>query len=226
MKRLVSLALALTFLLQPMAAMADGRELATKNFRELSVLAGSSVNPAADYIPVYDASAYAVKKVLATPTMVGLTATASEINNVADISARVVSATGATVALDGQTYDSKTILLNKADGQAVTLDPATGSGVRHRIVVGTTITSVGTTIKVTGNDVMYGTAFADDDDGEPSNGWATAVDSDTITLTGTTTGGYAGDIIELEDVAADKWVVSMTVKQTGTEATPFSATVP
>lgn len=54
--------------LLPSAAFADGRELATKNFRELSTLSQSSV-VSGDYIPVYDASARTVKKVDAGETM-------------------------------------------------------------------------------------------------------------------------------------------------------------
>lgn len=49
----------------PLEAFADGRELATKNFRELEVLAPANV-AAADYVPIYDASARAVKKLVAT----------------------------------------------------------------------------------------------------------------------------------------------------------------
>lgn len=54
--------LLLGLLLFPSVALAGGRELATKDFRELEALAGASVG-SSDYVPVYDASADKVKKV-------------------------------------------------------------------------------------------------------------------------------------------------------------------
>jgi hypothetical protein len=54
----------------PFEVMADGRELATKNFRELNVLAPASVS-ASDYIPIFDTSAREVKKILASSIPTG-----------------------------------------------------------------------------------------------------------------------------------------------------------
>ena len=61
--------------------------------------------------------------------------------------------------------------------------------------------------------------------GASVNGWETASDTDTITFDGTTTGGILGDFVELIDVAADKWMVRVQSSSTGSESTPFSATV-
>lgn len=108
-----------------------------------------------------------------------------------------------------------------------TLPAATGSGARFRFVVGAVNTS-NHLIKVTGNDVMYGNIIANSTGDTPdlAQPWPTAADSDTITLNGTTTGGQAvGDFVELIDIAADKWLVFGVVTASGTEATPFSATV-
>jgi hypothetical protein len=44
----------------------------------------------------------------------------------------------------------------------------------------------------------------------------------TITMDGSTRGGFAGDVVELEDVATNVWAVRMFGHATGTEATPFS----
>jgi hypothetical protein len=44
-------------------------------------------------------------------------------------------------------------------------------------------------------------------------------------MDGSTKGGIKGDIIELEDIAADTWSVRVMGSATGTEATPFSAAV-
>jgi hypothetical protein len=65
-----------------------------------------------------------------------------------------------------------------------------------------------------------------DDTATPVTGvWVTAADTDTITLNGGSQGGLIGDTIRLVDIATNQWVVHGTLKQSGTEATPFSATV-
>lgn len=156
---------------------------------------------------------------------VAVTATALELNRAADVSGRLVTVTAATLTATEAAHDGKTVVLSKVDGQAVTLPAASGSGMRLRFVVGLTITSVGTTIKVVGNDTMKGLALGLDGDGVPANAWATAADSDTITLDGSATGGVVGDVVELEDIATDIWAVQVRLQQSGTEATPFSATV-
>lgn len=137
-------------------------------------------------------------------------------------SASVTAATLAVTAASAGTV----IPLNKADGQAVTLPAASGSGAEYRLFIGTTITSVGTTIKVaSASDIMAGVAlFANDTDASASL-FETAADSDTITFNGSTTGGIKGTMVELIDVASGLWWVRITGAATGTEATPFSATV-
>lgn len=154
-----------------------------------------------------------------------LTATIAEINRATDISARIVNVTAATLAVTAAAHDSKVVTINKADGCAVTLPAATGSGIKLQFIIGTTITSNSTTIKVTGNDTMTGAAIICQDGGDTVVGFETAADSDTITFNGSTTGGIKGDCVELIDIAADLWWVRITGSATGTEATPFSATV-
>jgi hypothetical protein len=56
-------------------------------------------------------------------------------------------------------------------------------------------------------------------------GFATAAASDTITLNGTTLGGIVGDHIEIIDAITGTFAVRVFTAATGTEATPFSATV-
>lgn len=151
-----------------------------------------------------------------------LAATAAEINRVADVSTRLVTVTAATLAVDEATHEGKTVVLSKVNGQTVALPAATGSGARYRFVIGLAITSVGMVMSAAGNDTFKGLALGSDDDGVPANSWATASNSNTITLDGTTRGGTVGDVIEIEDIAADIWAVQVLLKQTGTEATPFS----
>ncbi len=154
-----------------------------------------------------------------------IAATAAEINRAADTSARIVNLTAATLAVTEALHDGKVITVNKADGTAITLPAATGSGTNLHFILGTTITSVGSTIKVTGNDTMTGQAILAQDAADTAVAFETAADSDTITLNGTTTGGLKGDSIELIDIATDLWWVRIRAAATGTEATPFSATV-
>lgn len=154
-----------------------------------------------------------------------LAASVEEINRVADVSARIVNCTAATLAISAALHEGKIVTLNKANGQAVTLPAATGSGAKYRFFIGTTITSVGTTVKVVGNDTMVGLAKLLPDSGTTGLIYATAADSDTITLDGSTTGGVKGMFIDLIDIAADTWAVLVEGIATGNEATPFSATV-
>lgn len=157
-----------------------------------------------------------------------LTATADELNRVADTSARIVTTT-ASLALTEADHDGKTIVVDKADGAAITLPNATGSGARFKVIIGTAITSNSTTIKTSrGADHMFGGCVGSDDDGEGATGYTWKLDAsdDTITLNGAATGGEAGDFFVLEDFATNKWHVFGYVKQSGgSEATPFSQTV-
>jgi hypothetical protein len=153
-----------------------------------------------------------------------IAATAAEINRAADVSARIVNVTAATLAVTELAHDGKVVTLNRAGGIAVTLPAATGSGMRLRLIVGTTFTTAGT-IKVTGDDVMAGLALLAQDGGDTVVAFAAAADSDTITLDGSTTGGIKGADVELIDIAADLWFVNYRSDASGTEASPFSATV-
>jgi len=155
-----------------------------------------------------------------------VTATAAEINRVADASGRIVDATAATLAVTEATHDGKVITLNRAAGIAVTLPAATGSGAKLHLIVGTTVTSNTSTVKVAdATDVMTGTATMAQDAADTAVMFETAATSDTITFDGSTTGGIKGDSVELIDIASNLWWVRVMGSATGTEATPFSATV-
>jgi len=118
----------------------------------------------------------------------------------------------------------KTFVLNAAAGQAITLPTSIGDGLIVRFLVGTTITSNTTTIKVGKHaDIMQGTAYLAES-GTLSAFLAGAAD-DTITLNGSTTGGIIGDRIDFFDMAKGKWQVTVWAQGSGTMATPFSSTV-
>lgn len=138
---------------------------------------------------------------------------------------RLVTITGAA-ALTADLHSEKPIVMSAAAGQALTLPASTGSGAHFELIVGTTITSNTSTIKVANaTDVMAGYAIQSQDAGATVQMFETAASSDTITMDGSTTGGIIGDRIELVDIKPGFWAVRMTAAGTGAEATPFSATV-
>jgi hypothetical protein len=122
----------------------------------------------------------------------------------------------------------RTILLDTAAGSTVTLPRATGSGAIYRFLVSALATSNSHIIKV-GNttDTMAGALVQMTDTTNGVLCWfAVAGTSDTITLNRSTTGSVTiGEHIEITDYAAGKFHVRGVLSGTGTEATPFSATV-
>lgn len=163
--------------------------------------------------------------------LVGLLATAAEINRAADLSTRIVviTATGAITEAD---HEGKTCLLREAGGNALvtlTLPAATGGGGRYRFVVDEVNTSNYVFKSVAGADVMRGTiigASITDSATEAARTWTAGATDDTLTLNGTTMGGVTrGDWVEFEDIAADGWAVRGVITQSGSEVTPFSDTV-
>lgn len=159
-------------------------------------------------------------------TMDGILATTAELNRAADVSTRLVAA-GSTLAVTEALHDGKTILLDTATGSVCTLPASSGSGARFRFVVSVIATSNSHVVKVAnGTDVMAGFALVAQDAADTAVMFETGATSDTITLNRTTTGStQKGETIEVEDIATGFWAVRVIVAATGTEATPFSATV-
>ena len=132
----------------------------------------------------------------------------------------------ATATLNRNTHSECMNTINAAAGLTLTLPAASGSGDVYRLYIGTTVTSNNVIIRVANaSDTMSGLAISAADGGDTANAWETASDTDTITLNGTTKGGVLGDVITLEDVAANKWSVQVVSSSTSTEASPFSAAV-
>ncbi|MEY9782569.1 hypothetical protein [Sinorhizobium fredii] len=137
-----------------------------------------------------------------------------------------ISATAATLSLTMATHGGATVVANRAAGITMTLPAASGTGVKFKVVVGTTVTSNSLKVQVANaTDIMTGTATFGQDAADTAVLFETASDSDTITMNGSTTGGIKGDIIELEDIASGLWSVTVLGSATGTEATCFSAAV-
>ena len=143
---------------------------------------------------------------------------------------------GGLVALTGSTTITRAthgypkVLSMTGTGAAYTqtLPAAAGLGTRYQFVVGAVNTSNHVIQVANSSDVMYGQIVTCSTGETPdlAQPWITASDSDTITLNGTTKGGLAiGDMIELIDIATNKWMVLGFTTSNGTEATPFSAAV-
>lgn len=137
----------------------------------------------------------------------------------------------ATITLNEWDHSGRTLVLNRAGGITVTLPAATGSGATYNFFILTTFTS-SLVIQVDSSSAyMNGVAHvANDTDAsaslfETANSGSAATESDTITMNGTTTGGYVGTVIQLQDVAANRWSVMSSGAASGVEATPFSAAV-
>lgn len=141
-----------------------------------------------------------------------------QIANVEQSRLRTITA---ATTLSAELHDGQTIYLNNTTGFATTLPVANGTGARFRIFVAATVSSGSHTIVTNGSDVMKGFAHLFGDDTSALGGFSTTT-ATTITMDGTTRGGFAGDIILLEDVATAIWSVQIFGHATGTEATPFS----
>jgi len=174
--------------------------------------------------------AYQVAELDVTTLIIGgvnITATAAEINKVADTSARLVAG-GATLTLTQALHDGKTVLWDTAAGTVLTLPAATGTGMKIRCVVSVTATSNSHIVKCAGTDDMLGTLMSvDTDTADATLAWAAQIADtmDTITFNRTTTGLAAlGDWVELQDVVSGVWAVTGAFQASGTVATPFSST--
>lgn len=159
-------------------------------------------------------------------SVAGLLATTAEINRAADVSTRLVAA-GATELMVEATHEGKIIALDTAAGSVVTLPTSTGGGAVYKFLVTVTATSNSHVIKV-GNatDEFRGFVIQDADEATAPNIWWAADNDDTITLNRTTTGLAAqGEYFEIIDATAGHFFVRGFSQASGSEATPFSATV-
>lgn len=155
-----------------------------------------------------------------------LAATVTELNRTADVSGRLVAA-GGTLTMTEASHEGKIICLDTAAGSVVTLPTSTGGGAIYRFLVTVTATSNSHIIKV-GNttDEMRGYVIQDSDTATAPNIWWAADNDDTITLNRTTTGLAAqGEYFEIVDATSGHFFVRGYSQASGTEATPFSATV-
>lgn len=107
-----------------------------------------------------------------------------------------------------------------AGAQQFNLPAATGKGGLYRIFIGITATG-NKVIKAAGTDTFQGQASMAG--GTPGT-FATASNTNTITLNGTTQGGILGTVIEVWDVAPGVWSTQVNSIGSGVQVTPFSNT--
>ena len=134
---------------------------------------------------------------------------------------------GSSITLKPRNGYGQIVALNTAAGSTVILPKATGSGRVFRCLVTVTATSNSHVMKV-GNatDEFRGFVVQDASEATAPNIWWAADDDDTITLNRSTTGLAAqGEYFEFVDSAAGVYSVRGYSQASGSEATPFSATV-
>ena len=134
--------------------------------------------------------------------------------------------TATSLAVSREQHNGRTVVINSAAAIAVTLPQAIGSGARFRFVLGVAATATAHTIKVANaTDVMSGVVYAATTTSDNAEAFVATATDDTISLNGTTKGGVVGDVIEIEDAVAGRFIVTGFTAPTGSEATPFSAAV-
>jgi hypothetical protein len=139
----------------------------------------------------------------------------------------VVNITASAAILNKTDHNGRFITLNRAAGQLITLPAAIGDGSLYRFIIGASITSNSTIIRVANTfDAFQGLQLSLSDNAAAVLGYAAVAGTDdTVTFDGTTRGGLAGDTVEIRDVAVNRFQVNVFNRATGTEATCFSATV-
>lgn len=163
-------------------------------------------------------------------TYSGFKATDARIDNLVVgtvTSTAVPVSAGSALTVTAAAHAGKIIALDAAAGSTVTLPAATGTGNVYTFVTKALATSNSHIIKVANaTDVLSGSLTVVDNADGTATTFGTVAASDTITLNRTTTGSVKiGERINIVDVAAGFFSVTGTVIATGSEATPFSATV-
>lgn len=200
-----------TFEIANVSMTASAAEL---NYNDISALGTGAASKAVvldageDY--VWPATGILTYGVLKDPAGSTLGATVAEINAVADVSSRVVSAAGPTLAVTAALHGGRIVAFDQTGGTAATLPAATGTGnVYHFVVKVKNTSSANTIVLADASDLFQGQVVNTDADATtPVSYTANAAgDVDTISLNGTTTGGQIGDWIEVVDIASNVYAV-------------------
>jgi len=189
-------------------------------------MASLTVNPDERYALKIDSAGTTLTSTNAELNIMdGVTATAAEINDAADISTKLVSIADGTntLTLDPTTHGNKICLVLDAT-LAVTLPEATGTGNVYTVMQGIAATSSTIVTADTANAGFHGFIMGSDTDSAVNYNWVATGAQDTITYSGTATGGKIYDWVRMTDVATDVWLLEGMIKQSGgSEATPLSS---
>ena len=173
----------------------------------------------------------AASSVLSTDTLPLLPASngPGKTATVAQLMGAVIApiAASGTLAMTQVAHAGKTIALDTAAGSVVTLPASTGGGAVYCFLVTVTATTNSHVIKVANaTDEMRGYVIQDSDTATAPNTWWAADNDDTITLNRSTSGLAAqGEYFEIVDAVLNHFFVRGYSQASGTEVTPFSATV-
>ena len=152
-----------------------------------------------------------------------ITATAAEINRIADDSARVVTVTDTYAAACATNGTGVINYISSSSANAtVTLPAATGTGCVYEFTWLAAPTGSGDVIQVTGDDSFNGVFWMANDSDATASAFETSSDTDKLTFTSSTKGvSQAGAWIRFQDAATDKFVITgSSLIGTGSEATP------
>jgi hypothetical protein len=149
-----------------------------------------------------------------------VTATAAEINAVADVSAKIVAQSAGNFSL-GATHVEKITVIADAD-VVITLPSSTGNYESYTIMIGATGCTSGL-ISVSDTDTFLGGVVSGsvDADAQALGYCACAAAHNEVNLTAATGGNLQGDWIKFTSVVENKWYVEGVFIATGTEASPF-----
>lgn len=160
-----------------------------------------------------------------TQTLTGKTLTAPVITNATIDAPTPVSITTTPITL-GATHKNRLTVVDKVDGTAFTLPPATGSGNVYPIRIGTALTSATHTVAAAGSDKFYGGVFINDTGASAAATAdffpAVAGSSVTLTLTQSVGAGAKGDWVEFEDFKSAGWLVRGMLHAEVDPTNPFS----
>ena len=138
-------------------------------------------------------------------------------------SASIVNTTAA-LTLTEEDHAGRIVTLNSTTGRAITLPEATATGNVYTVFVGTTVSSGSHTIVAPSSSSSFigGVGLSTDIAGVTI---LANTGDDTITMSGSTTGGVLGSWVRLTDVASGIFMLEGFLCSTGSEADPFSAGV-
>lgn len=132
-----------------------------------------------------------------------------------------VAVGASATAVIGNTY-----LLNTAAGSVLTLPAATGSGGTISIIVTTTVTSNSHKVLAASSSDFIGGAAVGENAGTAKifkSDFATNHSLQMPAAGSTPSGGYVGDIIELQDIATNNWAANIVYQAGTTPTTPFNS---